>query len=149
MKTLDGYELCLVDTEYDEPYNTGKELLHQGFFIVLDEPSGLEWWDSLEDTKVYTMEITRRNKMHSLLFVEKSEEVRNLYEEGLEDWAWNDVLCLARKDLTDVMVCTTKKELGYNPSIDLFMACILHNLYAFMDGYVKSLSPVEMVCLYY
>ena len=149
MKTLDGYELCLVDTEYDEAYSIGKELLEQDFFIVLDEPSGLEWWDSLEDTMVYTMKITRENKIHSLMFVEKSEEVKNLYEESLEDWAWKDVLCLARKDLTDVMVCTTKKELGHNPSIELFMACILHNLYAFMDGYVESLSPVEMVCLYY
>ena len=75
MRTLDGYELCLVDTEYDEPYNMGKELLEQDFFIVLDEPQGLEWWDTLEDTMVYTMEIIRGNKMHSLLFVEKSEEV--------------------------------------------------------------------------
>lgn len=147
MRTLDGYELCLVDTEYDEPYNMGKELLEQDFFIVLDEPQGLEWWDTLEDTMVYTMEITRGNKMHSLLFVEKSEEVRDIFEDSLGDWT--ELLCLARKDLTDVMVCTTKKELGHNPSIDLFMACILHNLYAFMDGYVMSLSPVEMVCLYY
>ena len=149
MKTLDGYELCLVDTEYDEAYNIGKELLNQDFFIVLDEPKGLEWWDSLEDTMVYTMKITRENKIHSLLFVEKSEEVKNLYEESLGDWTWKDVLCLARKDLTDVMVCTTKKELGQAESIKLFMACILHNLYAFMDEYVESLSPVEMVCLYY
>ena len=96
---------------------------------------------------VYTMEITRGNKMHSLLFVEKSEEVRDIFEDSLGDWT--ELLCLARKDLTDVMVCTTKKELGHNPSIDLFMACILHNLYAFMDDYVMSLSPVEMVCLYY
>lgn len=147
MRTLDGYELCLVDTEYDEPYNMGKELLEQDFFIVLDEPQGLEWWDTLEDTMVYTMEITRGNKMHSLLFVEKSEEVRDIFEDSLGDWT--ELLCLARKDLTDVMVCTTKKELGHNPSIDLFMACILHNLYAFMDSHVKSLSPVEMVCLYY
>lgn len=147
MRTLDGYELCLVDTEYDEPYNMGKELLEQDFFIVLDEPQGLEWWDTLEDTMVYTMEITRGNKMHSLLFVEKSEEVRDIFEDSLGDWT--ELLCLARKDLTDVMVCTTKKELGHNSSIDLFMACILHNLYAFMDGHVKSLSPVEMVCLYY
>lgn len=147
MRTLDGYELCLVDTEYDEPYNMGKELLEQDFFIVLDEPQGLEWWDALEDTMVYTMEITRGNKMHSLLFVEKSEEVRDIFEDSLGDWT--ELLCLARKDLTDVMVCTIKKELGHNPSIDLFMACILHNLYAFMDGHVKSLSPVEMVCLYY
>lgn len=147
MKTLDGYELCLVDTEYDEPYNMGKELLLQDFFIVLDEPKGLEWWDTLKDTMVYTMEIIRGSKMHSLLFVEKSEEVKNIYEDSLGDWT--ELLCLARKDLTDVMVCTTKKELGQIESINLFMACILHNLYAFMDEYVESLSPVEMVCLYY